>query len=103
MGTLNNESGYIQLSNDRSHLIEEVISTKSLVERPFFDIYDIVMIVTNIILVLYIVFNYLKYKKNTDSSYQKEIHIVVNDKNSGDFPFFQGSRKKLRNPAVKKA
>ncbi len=31
MGTLNNDSGYIQLSNDRSHLIDEVVSAKSLV------------------------------------------------------------------------
>jgi hypothetical protein len=102
MGSLNNESGYIQLSNDRSHLIGEVISTNNLVEKPFLDIYDIVIIVTNIILVLYISFNYLKYKKYAEFSSQKEIHLVVSDKNSSDFPFFQGSRKKIRNPTVKK-
>ena len=65
--------------------------------------YDIFMIVTNIILVLYIAFNYLKYKKQAEVCYSKDIHLMVNDKNAGDFPFFQSSRKKIRNPTTKKA
>ncbi len=103
MSTMNNESGYIQLSNDRSHLIEEVVTGKNLVEKNIFDVYDIMMIVTNIILVFYIAFNYLKYKKQAEASYRKDIHLLVNDKNARDFPFFQSSRKKIRNPAAKKA
>ena len=59
MNAFNNESGYIQLSNDRSHLIEETVSTQPYASKPFLDNYDLIMILANFIVIAYLLYNFL--------------------------------------------
>lgn len=48
------------------------------------------------------IFHHLENRKRAAIRYEKDINLVIHDKNSGDFPFFQVFRKKSRNSALKK-